>query len=569
EDYAQSIKLEDDQLLKGWMDIPEVWKEQPPKKTLSVILPRPAGTTITPSLSQNSNLSKNSPPPWLVEIHSSLWGKRDLLGQIFRTANLTTTDFIELQLRLESNDPSRSSPSYAAQNVLDIKSDFLRKKSSIAIDATAIPDLANTSSTSKPPPCAPPILDDSMNVDADADSSEPDSADSNPTPQFANCPDYILADAAQLSTGSAAVFPCIIRYMDLTTLKLKYLSRLPRLTLIREEWKTMIDLFNGREGGVYGSAVFTGSPGIGKTCLLYYILILCLIRSQPVVFQDMQGDVFLITDMVLPQKGRVTVPGDDVLTLVDADGELCIPNKYIFQTPNLRILLTSSPRSRADRRWLVQNVQDDGAAYVVSPWLRDEWLVASLFIAKRDITLQRFGETARICGFVPREFLNAAKSPVARAQAQTKISKAIESSRDIKEAIHAVAGDLAVPHRAFVVCPGDEYRSLVGCLVKPISEYAMDTIIMTLDERSADAAFNLYQSIQGSSLAAAFRGKIWERKVHGYFRRTATSSFTIRSLDSMSTRPWDFSKDVKHFDFGPPQMLAGEIARCVAAGESV
>jgi hypothetical protein len=191
-----------------------------------------------------------------------------------------------------------------------------------------------------------------------------------------------------------------------------------------------------------------------------------------------------------------------------------------------------------------------------------------LFIAKRDITLQRFWETARICGFVPREFLNAVRSPVARERARTKISKAIESCKDIKEAIHAVAGDLVVPHRAFVVYPGDEYRSLVGCLVKPISEYAMDTIIMTLDERSADSSFNLYQSIQGSSLAAAFRGKIWERKVHGYFRRTATSSFTIRSLDSMSTRPWDFSKDAKHFDFGPPQMLADKIARCLAAGES-
>jgi hypothetical protein len=191
-----------------------------------------------------------------------------------------------------------------------------------------------------------------------------------------------------------------------------------------------------------------------------------------------------------------------------------------------------------------------------------------LFIAKRDITLQRFWETARICGSVPREFLNAVESSVARVQVRAEISEAIESCKDIKEAIYAVAGDLAVPHRAFVIYPGDEYRSLVGCLVKPISEYAMDTIIMTLDERSADAAFNLYQSIQGSSLAAAFRGKIWERKVHGYFRRTATS-FTIRSLDGTSTRLWDFSKDMKHFDFGPPQMLAGEIARCVAAGESV
>jgi hypothetical protein len=280
-------------------------------------------SAVTLFSSENTNLSPDSRPPWLVEIHNKLWGKRDLFGQIFRTANLTTTDFIELQLLLESNDPSRSSPSYAAQNVSNIKSDFLRKKSSIAIDATAIPEsdttpnrnlvpsvyvsslvppstlstlphamdidaaanhedcddsaepsvnrnmsvqlagLTNTSSTSKAPPCAPPILDDAMNTDAGADSSEPDSADSNPTPQFVNCPDYILADAAALSMGSAAVLPCIIQYMDLTALKLKHLSRVPHLMLIRDEWKTMIDVFNGREGGVYGSAVFTGSPGIG------------------------------------------------------------------------------------------------------------------------------------------------------------------------------------------------------------------------------------------------------------------------------------------------------------------
>ena len=130
---------------------------------------------------------------------------------------------------------------------------------------------ANTSSTSKAPSCAPPTLDNTINIDAD-----PDSTDSNPTPQFANCPDYILADAAELSTGSAAVFPCIIRYMDLTVLKLKYLTRVPHLTLIRDEWKTMIDIFNNRKGGIFGSAIFTGSPGIGK----HY----CRLRTRSCVF---------------------------------------------------------------------------------------------------------------------------------------------------------------------------------------------------------------------------------------------------------------------------------------------
>lgn len=120
----------------------------------------------------------SSLPPWLVEIHNKLWGRHDLFNQIFRTANLTKTDFIELQLLLERNDPSRRSPSYEAQNVLGVKAEFLRKKSSITIDTSAILDfdtarnrnlvpsvinstavlltsLANTSSAPKAGPSAP------------------------------------------------------------------------------------------------------------------------------------------------------------------------------------------------------------------------------------------------------------------------------------------------------------------------------------------------------------------------------------------------------------------------------
>jgi len=235
---------------------------------------------VAPSSYENIN------PAWLAELHSKLWGRHDLFNQIFRTANLTKTDFIQLQLLLERNDPSRRSPSYEAQNVLDVKADFLRKKSCDAtailefdtarnrnlvpsvINSTSVPlaSLANTSSAPKAGSnsSAPPVLAGAMNVDANADSSEADSADSNLALQFPTCPGYILADATELSTGSAAVFPCIIRYMDLTALKLEYLTRVPHLMLIRDEWQTMIDIFNGRKGGVNGSAAFIGSPGIGE-----------------------------------------------------------------------------------------------------------------------------------------------------------------------------------------------------------------------------------------------------------------------------------------------------------------
>ena len=203
----------------------------------------------------------DSPPRWLVELHKKLWAKSHLFDQIFRVANLTTADFVELQLRLESNDSSRSHPSYKTQDVSSIKADFLREKScgatlELPVDKDGNPKLV-PSVSQVVPPSAPPVLDDAMDVEADAEA--------DPAPQS---PGYIIADANELSAGSTAIFPCAIRYMDLTTLELEN-SSIPvkPLTLIRDEWNLMIDLFNARKRGIRGSAIFTGSPGIGEHLL--------------------------------------------------------------------------------------------------------------------------------------------------------------------------------------------------------------------------------------------------------------------------------------------------------------
>ena len=84
----------------------------------------------------------------------------------------------------------------------------------------------------------------------------------------------------------------------------------------------------------------------GKTCLLFYIVILCIIRAQPFVFQDKGGKVSLINDVVLHTTSRVVVSGDDILVLIDADGKYSIPKQFLLDTANLRVLLISSPRSR-------------------------------------------------------------------------------------------------------------------------------------------------------------------------------------------------------------------------------
>ena len=125
----------------------------------------------------------------------------------------------------------------------------------------------------------------------------------------------------------------------------------------------------------------------GKTCLLFYIVILCIIRAQPIVFQDKGGTVSLINDVVLHKMDRVVVPGDDILVLIDADGESCIPKQFLLDTANLRVLLISSPRSRDDRKWLIQDVREAQAVFVAKPWSRAEFLVTSFVYSARLIRL--------------------------------------------------------------------------------------------------------------------------------------------------------------------------------------
>lgn len=105
---------------------------------------------------------------------------------------------------------------------------------------------------------------------------------------------------------------------------------------------------------------------------MYFILIICIIKAQTIVFQDLEGDVYTITDEVRKQTSEVEIPGADVLALVDGDGDSCVPSLMVKEANNLRILVTSSPRSRADQRWLTRHVQNPNSIYVVGPWEWDE-----------------------------------------------------------------------------------------------------------------------------------------------------------------------------------------------------
>ena len=73
--------------------------------------------------------------------------------------------------------------------------------------------------------------------------------------------DYNIADA---DIELAPMFPCKLRYMDLSVLKLNRVLRVPWMVQIRDEWRAFSDYLNHRPKGLPGSLIITGQPGIGK-----------------------------------------------------------------------------------------------------------------------------------------------------------------------------------------------------------------------------------------------------------------------------------------------------------------
>ena len=69
----------------------------------------------------------------------------------------------------------------------------------------------------------------------------------------------IITDTAYISDGDTA-------YIDLTILNLNHPSYEPNLMLIWDEWRTMANILNGREKGIWVGAAFAGQMGTGGHC---------------------------------------------------------------------------------------------------------------------------------------------------------------------------------------------------------------------------------------------------------------------------------------------------------------
>ena len=289
--------------------------------------------------------------------------------------------------------------------------------------------------------------------------------------------------------------------------------------------------------------------------MLYTILFLCMMRAQSIVFQDAQGDVFIINETVYaPQNTPQNTPTvsedvDDVLTLIDADGPSCQPNPYLFKDVKYRILLTSSPRDRSDRKWLTHQVDDEDAVIMMEPWSREECVVASfvystyqrlillltsyrLFLQSIDITLKRFQDASNICGNIPRRCFKAARSPAYILNAKTEIDNAVQDIHKSHDVIAGVKrGDTI--DRVFQIYPSNSSRIGGSCVIQPVSDWALSVMMKELRRRNQGAAYKLYHALQGSPSSSTLVGRMFETSLHLYLKTPRV--YIIKSLDDRRT----------------------------------
>ena len=140
---------------------------------------------------------------------------------MFRTVNLSYSDYESLEKRLSELYPDRQEKMYQAKmnGGLSVKLDFLNSISSI-----------NTGD------------------DIDDGDSEDDNDDE-----------------------LCSLFPATLEYLDLHSLGLKKLPpRMPSLLLIRQEYKALSEMLDGLPIEAGSSTLITGQPGIGKTMSFFF-----------------------------------------------------------------------------------------------------------------------------------------------------------------------------------------------------------------------------------------------------------------------------------------------------------
>lgn len=170
-----------------------------------------------------------------------------------------------------------------------------------------------------------------------------------------------------------------------------------------------------------------------------------------------------------------------------------------------------------------------------------------------------------MCGTVPRRCFRCARSDEKLLAAKFRLKKAIDEIEDVTKAIQNIRGNHKFPHRIFEIYPSLDSRQFDCCEVRPLSEWVFNELVAEMEQRDKDFSYKFYRSLQATNDASAFRGRVWERQVHKYFRSIADpTTFCAHSLDNRANSiNFSLSNAVQQKDFGTIAAFRGELLSCV------
>jgi hypothetical protein len=171
---------------------------------------------------------------WLMELHSKLWGRKDLSPSLFRKAHLTVERFHALQKGLTELHKDRDSVTYIAADVLPFKLQFLQ----------------SCDPTTSLPLSGQPSHGESVGTNTEEEDGQGNDIGAEL--------DFFL--------------PKTVEYLDLSSLQL--LNSTPRLPLplfYRHEYKVISDLIEKQPINSSGCVIISGQPGTGEIYVLHYL----------------------------------------------------------------------------------------------------------------------------------------------------------------------------------------------------------------------------------------------------------------------------------------------------------
>ncbi|KAF8505817.1 hypothetical protein F5888DRAFT_1604032, partial [Russula emetica] len=459
--------------------------------------------------------------PWLEEVHSKIWNRKDLRPQLFLEVEVTQAHYTALQKRLKELHSDRDSPGYNGSklDVLRVKLDFLR---------SLTPEEA----------LSPRYHDDNDDrVDDDDDSEASDGDD----PEI------------------KSLFPSILHFLDLSTLELKEVpNRLPLPLLLRQEYKDISKLIEKEPKNNGGSVIVSGQPGTGL----------------PFLYQTVEGTVYHVAEKGVDEVQSWSSE-EPIVAFVDVGEADCKPNRILLRRL-VQLIVASSPKG-AYQKWTKQLGHASAVTkLVVKLWSHEELLLTGIFLHASDLSFKLLRESTSYFGYNPRRCFEASLSVANLESIKKEVESVIRgvSKKGIDYIIELLldtqTGGSDVSYMIFQNFPTntDTNQLLADCRFETVSRWALDLLLHALAEakngqtNKANVTADFYHNISVMPVAASLRGHLFEMQVLNHLRGICIEcTFPIRGLTD-SNQTWTYRGRIRHITFQESTVF-NEISKAV------